>query len=188
MDPKKRLTAMLAGLVGIAVVVAVLYGMNDGDVHATPPDVLDKFELAADRPMLPNLEFQDASGARKTLADFRGQVVLLNLWATWCTPCVAELPDLANAQEALKGTRVTVLPIDLEKHDLAKIAAFLKEKGAGTLPVYVDRTSAVMRDLEAFGLPLTVLIDAEGREIGRSFGAQPWDHPDTIAYLRHLAS
>jgi thiol-disulfide isomerase/thioredoxin len=188
MDPRKRLALIVAGgLAALTLGLAVLYGTNAPAVHDTPPALLDKFVLTEGRAAVPDLEFVDRAGETKSLADFRGQVLLVNLWATWCTPCVAELPDLAEAQEALEGDAVAIIPIDMERLEADKIAQFLREKNAGSLPVYIDRTYAVMQGFEANALPLTVLIDKEGREIGRAAGAQAWNHPDVIAYLRFLA-
>ena len=188
MGSRKRLAAIVAaGLAAVAVTVAVLYGTNGSDVHATPPAVLDKFELTAEQPQVPEISFDDAGGATVSLADFRGKVLLVNLWATWCTPCVAELPDIARADAQLPDDSISVLPINMEKIGAEKVAAFLQGHEAGSLPVYIDRDLKAMRGFEAFGLPLTVIIDAEGREVGRAVGPQKWDHPDVIAYLRALA-
>jgi thiol-disulfide isomerase/thioredoxin len=187
MDSRARLAGIIAaGLAVVTIAVAVLYGTNGQDVHATPPAIWDKFQLTEGQPQVPDVEFEDAAGNRKTLADFKGRVVLLNLWATWCGPCVMELPDLARAQTELPQDKVLVLPIDMEKLPAEKVAAFLKEHNAGALPVYVDRQLSLMREFEAFALPLTILIDADGREIGRAAGPQPWHHEDSIAYLRAL--
>jgi thiol-disulfide isomerase/thioredoxin len=188
MGSRKRLSVIVAaGLAAVALAVAVLYGTNGADVHATPPAVLDKFELTAERPQIASISFEDAKGAPVALADFRGKVLLVNLWATWCTPCVAELPDVARAEALLPKDKVAVLAINMEKIGADKVAAFLKGHEAAALPVYIDRELKVMRGFEAFGLPLTVVIDGEGREVGRAFGPQKWDHPDVIAYLRALA-
>lgn len=187
MNTRPPLVLIAASLVAVTIAAAVLYGNSAGNVQLVPPPQLDKFKLTADRPSVPDVMFEDAKGASVSLASFKGRVVLLNLWATWCAPCVAELPDLARAQAALPSDKLLVLPIDMEKLEVAKIEAFLKEHEAGSLPVHADRTLAIMRGFEAFALPFTVLIDAEGREIGRASGPQDWDHPDVVAYLRGLA-
>jgi thiol-disulfide isomerase/thioredoxin len=189
MDSRRRLAVILAaGLTAVTLGLAVLYGTRGPAVHDTPPAVLDKFVLAQERLPVPEIQFKDEVGTIKTLDAFRGQVVLLNLWATWCTPCIAELPDLAKAKEALEDDGVTVLPIDvMERLDAPKIREFLNEKNAGPLPVHIDEAYSVIRGLEANAMPLTVLIDKEGREIGRAAGAQPWDDPEVLAYLRFLA-
>ena len=188
MNPRTRFAAILgSGFVAGIIAVAVLYENSGDDVQHVPPPQLDKFELTADHPMVADLAFEDGAGKPTSIAAFRGRVLLLNLWATWCAPCVAELPALARVQTALSAEKFQVLPVDMEKLEAAKVAAFLKEHGSENLPVYIDRNLAVMRGFEAFALPFTVLIDADGREIGRASGPQEWDHPDVLAYLRGLA-
>src|SRR4051812_38447803 len=140
MDSRTRLAGIIAaGLAVVTIAVAVLYGTNGQDVHASPPANWDKFQLTAGQPAVPDISFEDAAGATRSLADFKGRVVLLNLWATWCGPCVMELPDLARAQTQLPQDKVTVLAVDMEKLPAEKIAAFLKEHNATALPVYADR-------------------------------------------------
>src|SRR5262249_2017257 len=131
--------------------------------------------------------WQDANGQTVQLADYRGRFVVLNLWATWCGPCITELPALARAQAALAHDNVAVIAVDLEKKDAASIAQFLKAHGVETLPVSIDANLTMMRTFSAYGLPLTILFDRAGREIGRASGPQKWDDPEAVAYLRHLA-
>lgn len=135
-----------------------------------------------------NVTWQDASGNRIRLSDFRGRFVVLNLWATWCAPCVTELPALARVQQALANDGVVVIAVDLENNEAAKVSEFLRSRGAGTLAVYIDKDMALMRTFNAYGLPLTILYDKNGREFGRASGPQPWDHPDAIAYLKEMAN
>jgi thiol-disulfide isomerase/thioredoxin len=134
-----------------------------------------------------NVSWTDAGGNRVQLSDFRGRFVVLNLWATWCAPCVTELPALARTKAALANDNVVVIAVDLEKQDPARVAEFLKTHGADALAVHVDQELALMRTFRAYSLPLTILFDKNGREFGRAAAPQPWDHPDAIAYLREMA-
>ncbi len=211
MNPRNRLAVLLAGTLAAAVlIVAVLYGNWDANVHEDPemagdsagpsaleasarvdglPESLTGVERTAGSPPAPDAVFYDAEGGEATLADFRGQFVVLNLWATWCAPCVAELPALARAQEALRDDGVLILPVDMEKKSAEEISAFLSDNGAGTLPTFIDRDYAVMQAFEAFavGLPYTIFIDAEGRQVASASGPQEWDDPEAIAYIRQMA-
>jgi thiol-disulfide isomerase/thioredoxin len=191
MNPRTRLFATLA--VGLATVAlaAVLYGIIGRDVHATasPPAVLDKLKLTDGRPAAPDIGFIDATGKPLTLAAFHGRYVLVNLWATWCGPCINELPELARLQKELPQDRITVVPVDvLEKLDAEKLGAFLTMHQADGLPVYIDRDRATQRGFIANELPLTVLIDAEGREVARAAGGQKWDDPASAAYLKAISA
>ncbi len=172
-----------------AAIAAVLYGMRDGAVHAaSPPKVLDRLKLVEGMPKAPDIGFVDAQGKAVTLADFHGRYMLVNLWATWCAPCIMELPALARLQAKLPRDRIAVVPVDvLEKLDAAKIGDFLTMHDAGGLPVYIDRDRKTQRGFVANELPLTILIDSEGHEIARAAGGQPWDAPDAVAYLKTIS-
>ena len=189
MKPRTRLFfAVAAGFAAISA--AVLYGMNGFAVHGTakPPAVLDKLKLVENKPG-PDISFTDASGRILKLSDFRGRYVLINLWATWCGPCITELPELAKLNAELPQDRATVVPIDLlEKLDAQKVGDFLGMHDAGALPVYIDRELSVMKGFGANELPLTILIDAEGHEIARAAGAQKWDDPASVAYLKTISA
>jgi thiol-disulfide isomerase/thioredoxin len=211
MNPRNRLAVLLAGtLAAAALISAVLYGNWDANVHEAPemaavsvgqstpeagqadnglPESLPGVEMTEAIPAAPDAVFFDEQGAVATLADFQGQFVVLNLWATWCAPCVAELPALARAQEALREDGVLILPVDMEKKGAEEISAFLSDNGAGSLPTFIDRDYALMQAFEAFtvGLPYTIFIDAEGRQIATASGPQEWDDAEAIAYIRQMA-
>lgn len=191
MKPRTRLFATLAaGLVMVALAV-VLYGIIGRNVHATarPPAVLDKLKLTEGRPEAPDIGFVDAMGKPFKLADFHGRYVLVNLWATWCAPCINELPELARLQKELPQDRITVVPVDvLERLDAEKLGEFLMIHQADGLPVYIDRDRATQRGFIANELPLTVLIDAQGREVARAAGGQKWDDPASAAYLKAISA
>ena len=189
--PRSRLYTFLGLGFAVIVTAAVLYVNNSGTVHAggRPPPVLDKLKLVDGSPLAPEAGFVDSMGNAAKLADFRGRYVLVNLWATWCGPCITELPALSRLNAELPQDRVTVLPIDmLEKLDADKLVAFLSMHDAGRLPVYMDRDYSVQRGFVANELPLTVLIDPEGRIVARAAGPQKWDDPASIAYLKAISA
>ncbi len=191
MKPRTRLYAIVAAGLGAAAIGAVLYGIGDYDVHAgrEPPSVLDKLKPTSGRPAVPAVAFRDSQGKEVNLADYRGRYVLVNLWATWCSPCINELPELAKLQMELPQDRMTVVPVDvLEKLDADKLADFLKTHNADGLPVYIDRDLKTQRGFVANELPLTVLIDSDGREVARAAGGQKWDDPAAVAYFKALSA
>ncbi len=187
---RTRLVLILVGAIAAVGIPAVLYEMRVRDVHASaePPAILDKLQLTEGTPPAPPVNFYDADGKAMSLNDFRGRYVLVNLWATWCGPCINELPSLVRLQAELPQDRITVLPIDLEKHESQKVVEFLERTKIEGLPIYIDRDFSAMRGFAANELPLTILIDSEGREIARAAGEQKWDHADTIGYLKAISA
>jgi thiol-disulfide isomerase/thioredoxin len=191
MKPRTRFVSIIAVAVAAVAIVAVLYGIKPWDVHAsdTPPTVLDKMKLTAGRPAAPEIGFADANGKVFKLEDYRGRYLLVNLWATWCGPCIVELPELAKLQQELPQDRITVVPVDvLERLDAQKLADFLNMHGAQGLPFYIDRDRATQRGFVANELPLTVLIDSEGREVARAAGGQKWADPAVVTYLKQISA
>lgn len=130
------------------------------------------------------LDFADGTGASRSIADWRGRVVLVNLWATWCAPCVEEMPALDRIAARLGGADFEVVAIAVDRQGAAVVRPFLEKLGLSRLELYLDPTNAVVRALAAPGLPVSVVLDREGREIGRVLGAAEWDSPEFEAILR----
>ncbi len=186
MNPFFKRLALAAGAV-VLVAAAVLYVIHSTAVHAVHPPVA----LAALKPekpaAVPAVAFADAAGKQQTLAAFRGRYVLLNMWATWCGPCVKELPALAKL-EGTSGGNFVVVPVNVGRSTEAETKAFLAAHGAAALGVYVDHNLALMRAMHVYGLPVTVLIDPQGREVARADGPAEWDSSDAIAYFKSLTA
>ena len=125
--------------------------------------------MAAEKPAkaAPAVAFTDAAGARHALAAYKGHYVLLNMWATWCAPCVAELPALTRLKASVPG--LTVLAVNMDKGQV-DAAGFLKSHNAASLGSLRDTDITLMRGFGAFGLPTTVLIDPKGNVVGRAEG------------------
>lgn len=145
---------------------------------------LAAFLVKPDRPLLADAAFQDAEGKPLKLSDWKGRVALVNLWATWCAPCRKEMPDLAKLQKELGSDDFEVVAISVDRKGAEASAAFLKETGADSLRLYVEPTTAILNDIQALGLPATVLIDRQGREIGRLLGPADWASPEAIALVK----
>jgi thiol-disulfide isomerase/thioredoxin len=133
---------------------------------------------------LPALAFKDASGADKTLADWRGRTVLLNLWATWCVPCRKEMPALDELQAKLGSPDFEVISINIDTRDVEKPKTWLKEVGINKLGYYADNSAKVFQDLKAvgkaFGMPTTLLVDRNGCELATLAGPAEWASDDAI--------
>jgi thiol-disulfide isomerase/thioredoxin len=133
------------------------------------------------------LHFQDQAGAAKTLADWRGRTVLLNLWATWCVPCRKEMPALAELQQKLGGADFEVVAVNIDTRDPAKPKAWLEEVGITGLAYYADPSAKVFQQLKgagkALGMPTTVLVDPQGCEIATLNGPAEWASQDALALV-----
>ena len=162
--------------------VGVLYGIGALPVHAAP--TMPKPMVAAKPAKAePAVAFSDAAG-KYSLASYKGHYVLLNMWATWCAPCVAELPALTRLKAAVPG--LTVLAVNMDRGPV-DAAGFLKTHNAAMLGSLRDTDITLMRSFGAFGLPTTVLIDPKGNVVGRAEGPATWDSPDSIAYFKSLS-
>jgi thiol-disulfide isomerase/thioredoxin len=166
-------------LVGAIVAAAsfgvyMLLGFNDEE---PPPKLgsIDNFIPAREIALVPLIPFLDEDGAKLTLERFRGKIVVLNLWATWCTPCVAEMPMLDRLQQQLENAGVVVVALSLDRGGPDVVREFFDEHGIEHLKVYVDPTMRAQSDLTVVGLPTTILIDREGNERGRLVGPAEWD-------------
>jgi thiol-disulfide isomerase/thioredoxin len=156
---------------------------------------LAKGEVAAmtirDEPVvLPELEFVSEQGEALKLADFAGQALLVNLWATWCAPCRAEMPALAELQSELGDDNFKVLAINIDTGDVAKPKAFLDEIGVANLGLYRDASMGVFNTLKkeglAFGLPVTLMVRKEGCMLGAMNGPAEWASADAKALVEGL--
>lgn len=134
----------------------------------------------------PEIAFVDLDGKEMSLQAFRGKVVLLNFWATWCAPCRREMPDLDALQARFGGPDFAVLALSLDRKGPEAVPPFFAEVGVERLEVYNDRTMKSMRAFLAPGLPTTVLLDRHGKQLGRLIGPAEWASPEAIALIEHV--
>ncbi|WP_192253851.1 TlpA family protein disulfide reductase [Mesorhizobium silamurunense] len=133
---------------------------------------------------LPEISFADAAGQPKTLADYSGKVVLLNIWATWCGPCRKEMPTLDRLQAKLGGLDFEVVALSMDRKGPDVVKKFFAETGVMHLALNIDTSAQAMFTLGAVGLPMTLLIDGQEKEIGRLIGPAEWDAPDMVDFIR----
>jgi thiol-disulfide isomerase/thioredoxin len=133
---------------------------------------------------VPKLAFKDAEGHDRTLADWQGRTVLLNLWATWCVPCRREMPALDALQAQLGGPKFQVVAVNIDTRDPQKPLAFLKQVGITHLTYFSDESAQIFEDLKtagkAFGMPTTLIVDPKGCEIGDMAGPAEWASDDGV--------
>ena len=128
--------------------------------------------------------FFDAAGKERTLRDWRGKVVLLNLWATWCIPCRKEMPGIERLQTELGSDAFEVIAVSIDRTGIEGAKKFLDGIKVTKLGVYADPGVRMASTLKAIGLPATLLINREGREIGRITGPAEWDSPEAKALIQ----
>jgi len=177
-----RIFAMF--LIGAVYAIAELSGnvAAAADVAAPVPG-LQNFVLKTVPAPLPKVQFQDAAGAFHDLLEFNGKVILVNFWATWCAPCRDEMPSLDRLQQAMGGKDFEVVIISLDRAGYAKAAAFLDEIGVKNLTTFIDPGIKAARKLGALGLPVTLLLNRKGDEIGRVTGSAEWDSAQAKALI-----
>lgn len=142
------------------------------------------FALHDEARPVPAIAFVDDEARTRTLADFKGKAVLLNLWATWCAPCRKEMPALDRLQSALGGPDFEVVALSLDRAGVEPVRRFYRETGVKEIAIYLDASGKALRDLKVTGLPTTLLIDRDGRELGRLIGPAEWDALEMVAFLR----
>jgi len=172
-------------------------GLNRRPVAGAPAPTAEEIGSAAseefkfsflDQPRaLPVLRFVDGEGHALSLGDFRGRPVILNIWATWCVPCREEMPALERLQAAIDKSQLLVLPLSIDRKGVPAVKQFYQELGLKALGIYVDQSGKASSSLNTIGVPTTLMVDRDGREIGRKIGPANWDSPEMMALIReHL--
>ncbi len=158
-----------------------------GPAVAEPPAMGSVGEfIAIDPPRpAPTAAFVDEAGRTRSLADFRGKVLLVNFWATWCGPCVAEMPSLDRLQAKLGGDDFTVLAVSVDRGGVAVVKAFYAKHAIRALDIYLDLPMALFANLVAIGLPASFILDREGRVVGELRRPAEWDTPEAEALIRY---
>jgi thiol-disulfide isomerase/thioredoxin len=131
--------------------------------------------------------FVTPTGGARSFEDFRGDLLVVNIWATWCPPCREEMPSLDRLSAELEDAPVQVLAIAAERGGMRKAPAFMKEIGAKNLIGYADESLKLPRQVGLLGMPTTLILDPQGREIARYQGDAVWDDPEAVALIRRLA-
>lgn len=156
---------------------------SDGTLAGLARGQMAAFVVHGEPKALAAVSFLDGDGEERTLEDWRGQVVLLNLWATWCAPCRHEMPSLDRLKAAFEGQDFDVVAVSVDLGSADKPRAFLEEIGVRHLVLYHEPTAKLGPKLKAIGMPTTLLIDRQGREIGRLAGPAEWDSDEARALV-----
>ena len=167
--------SLLASLMVLFVsgTTTAIAGRSDIPLLATPEE-------------LPEIVFYDEANNPVKLEKWRGKVVVLNVWATWCPPCVKEMPTLDRLQKRLGGDFFQVVVLSLDEAGIKVVKQFFDQTNVNNLDIYMDSNFKAASALDALGLPTTILIDLKGRELGRLVGPAEWDTPEMIAFFKGI--
>jgi thiol-disulfide isomerase/thioredoxin len=165
-----------------AILVAMLLMTNS--LVALAQELPKNFVLHNQPNAVAAINFGDVQGRSRSLADWNGKVILLNIWATWCIPCRREMPALDRLQVALGGPGFEVVPLSIDRGGIDSVRKFYAEIGIRNLGIYVDKSGNTVRQLRGVGLPMTLLVDRGGYEIARIIGPAEWDTPQIADLLR----
>lgn len=150
------------------------------EAAANGPALPEKLDRSHKGAALPDFTFADPAGRRLTLASLKGKPVLINLWATWCAPCIKELPTL---EAVAKSGRVRVLTVSQDAGDSAKVGQFLANKNLVALEPWLDPDNQLAFHYNTGTLPTTVLYDSQGREVWRFVGENDWSGAPATALI-----
>jgi thiol-disulfide isomerase/thioredoxin len=171
----------------VAVLALIAPTLGSIASPAAEPDKIKigEFIPAASPQPAPPLSFTDMSGNAIALADFKGKFLLVNLWATWCQPCLKEMPSLERLQAKL-GPALTVLAVSEDRGGAKIVEPFVQKLGLDKVKIYLDPKSTASHAIAARGLPTSLVIDAEGQVLGKVEGAADWDSDEMLAVLTKL--
>ena len=187
----KKKGRIIVGTVTCVTIMAIIGAVSSTyaeEKHVSSPPLsgwMEKFQPALVPSALSDTIFTDEKGYKLTLKAFRGKIILLNFWATWCGPCVREMPSLTRLRNELKGPDFEVIALSQDRIGWQKIRSFRDKFNLLELPLYHDVDSKMMFAAKARGLPTTLLIDREGNEIGRLVGLAEWDTEEAIELIRY---
>lgn len=190
MPLKKVTVAVAAGFVAASPIWLEAASSQAGEVSRLDAlqsrltrGTMAKFRFLENPISAPAVELAMPSGQKVPLSSLRGKIVLISVWASWCPPCREEMPSLARLAKLLDADAISVIALSIDKQP-ADALRFLRAHNASSLPLYVDPDARIAETLGAVGVPVSILIDAEGREIGRLRGTADWSSEEAVLLIR----
>ncbi|MDC0033762.1 TlpA family protein disulfide reductase [Alphaproteobacteria bacterium] len=161
------------------------FAEKSSEKHAQPSLTgwMQNFTPTAKGEPVPVHGFRGKDGNHRKFTDFGGKIVLVNFWATWCGPCIREMPSLLKLHKLRAGDDFAVLLLSQDLRGWSVVLPFLKKNKLMALPVYVDEKTSISRGLRIEGLPTTIVLDRQGRELGRLAGHADWDSLEALALI-----
>lgn len=157
---------------------------SDGTLKAYSRGHMAAFVARKEPGELPPIDFVRADGTPASIQDWKGKVVLLNLWATWCGPCRKEMPALDKLKADLGGDDFDLVALSIDRTGLEKPKKFLEEIDVKHLELYNNSTGKLAASLKAFGMPTTLLLNRKGQELGRLVGPAEWDTQEAVDLIK----
>lgn len=155
---------------------------------ANLPPVTDGLQPVLPPAPPPDMPFQARDGSSHRLSEFKGKGMVVNLWATWCAPCVAEMPSLQALSKALAPHDIAVLPLSSDRGGGDAVAAWYGEHGINSLPVLLDPQGAIAQAVKARGIPTTLIVNTANLIVARLEGGADWGSPDVETLIRKLVT
>ena len=151
-------------------------------------ETIKGFQATIPPKLFTELYFNNAKGTKKNLTDYQGQGIVFNLWATWCVPCVKEMPQLNRLKQILINDKIEVLAISIDRAGTPLIKKFYHKNNINNLDILADTSGKILKKTNTRGLPTTLLINAKGKEIGRVLGVLDWDSSIVVEFIRSCLS
>lgn len=181
---KAALGLMGAGVVALLYVLFAASSKPDREAFSQyASGEMRRLVVRPDAPPQPRTLLRNAAGAETNLAAYRGEVVLVNFWATWCPPCMEELPTLAALNRDFEGRGFRVVPVSIDSEARNEAAQTMLRRYGEGLPFLIDPTRAIAFAAEAGPMPTSILYDRQGREIARLTGEADWSSPEARALV-----
>ena len=175
----KNKSLYILSIIALFIGIFSLYDLGNTPNNNIPQDLntgtMKRFVFNDKMVPATNASFQDANGRVVNFSDFNGKVILVNLWATWCAPCIREMPDLNELQKSFENDDFEVILISQNSDGIESSLAFLKNNNISHLTTYIDTNRGVARTFKANALPTSILINAKGYEVGRLIGPAEWN-------------
>ncbi|MDG1995296.1 MAG: TlpA disulfide reductase family protein [Emcibacteraceae bacterium] len=186
----KNKAIYILSFIALAIGIVSFYDLGNTPNSTVPQGLtagtMKRFEFhEAPKPVTLS-KFQDAQENEVSFADFKDKVILVNLWATWCAPCIKEMPDLNELQKSLGGDNFEVVLLSENQDGIESSLKFLADNNISHLSTYLDTNRGVARSLKSNALPTSFLINAEGLEVGRLIGPAEWNSGDSKALINYF--
>jgi thiol-disulfide isomerase/thioredoxin len=180
-----KLTLLAVAIVlGAGTGTAFYFGRHSAPSDAPPQDgAMAAFKRQTTDAPVPPVAFLDPAGNAADLTRFKGKVTLVNLWATWCSPCIKEMPSIERLKAAHQNNDFEVVTISEDVKGAPAVAAFVTKNGMDGLSSYLDPENAMSEAFGLNGLPTTLLLGRDGRELGRLEGPAEWDGSDAVRLI-----